>query len=361
MIAFLIVAILIVVSTLIILNLPVFGQKPKGKRLESIKSLPLYLNGALQNQSVTPTLPAGVSYLDIINRMVKGNPNGSPQKALPHLRSDFTVSEQLKITWFGHSSYLIQVDGLNILVDPVFCERLSPFQFMGTKQFKGTDFLEVENLPALDIVLITHDHYDHLDYHAILKLKDKASRFVTSLGVGAHLEHWGVAPEKIIELSWNEQSAPFPTIKFIALPARHFSGRKFKRNQSLWSSFVLKTAQHQLYLGGDSGYDSHFKAIGAKYGPFDLAILECGQYDEMWPLIHMSPEEVVTATMDLKASKLMPVHWGKYKLALHDWDEPIKRVSKAAKDQDVFLITPRLGETFIFENNSPNTAWWLNI
>jgi hypothetical protein len=264
MIAFLIVAILIVVSTLIILNLPVFGQKPKGKRLESIKSLPLYLNGALQNQSVTPTLPAGVSYLDIINRMVKGNPNGSPQKALPHLRSDFTVSEQLKITWFGHSSYLIQVDGLNILVDPVFCERLSPFQFMGTKQFKGTDFLEVENLPALDIVLITHDHYDHLDYHAILKLKDKASRFVTSLGVGAHLEHWGVAPEKIIELSWNEQSAPFPTIKFIALPARHFSGRKFKRNQSLWSSFVLKTAQHQLYLGGDSGYDSHFKAIGAK-------------------------------------------------------------------------------------------------
>lgn len=352
----LIAVLLLVIIIYIILHLPVFGKLPEGERLEKLKALANYGNGALENLSPTPTKPDDVSWFQMLSKVAKGNEKGTPPKAIRPLVPDFSVSETLKITWFGHSSYLLQVDGVNLLVDPVFSARTSPFQFLGTKNFAGTDFITIDELPPLDIVLLTHDHYDHLDYNSILKLQGKTKHFVTSLGVGSHLERWGIKPDQFTELAWG-QATELMGLHFTAAPARHFTGRKFKRNQTLWSSFVLKTKEHKLYLGGDSGYDTHFKTIGQAHGPFDLAILECGQYNEMWPYIHMFPEDVVQAGIDLGAERIMPVHWGKFKLAIHDWDDPIKRVVKKATELEVELVTPQLGQSFGLADK-PKSPWW---
>lgn len=342
-----------------VLTFDVFGALPSGERLRKIQKLPNYQDGSLQNLSPTPMKPDDVSYLDMILGMLKGNPKGAPVKALPHIKPDFSDSKGVKVIWFGHSSYYLQMDGIKILVDPVFSQRPSPFSFIGTKQFLGTDFIGVDDFPDLDLVLITHDHYDHLDYPTILKLKEKTGKFVTSLGVGSHLSKWGVPDSKIVELAWND-TLNLLGLKFLALPARHFTGRAFKRNQTLWSAFVLEGSRNKLYLGGDSGYDTHFKQAGDQYGPFDLAILECGQYNTYWPLIHMFPEQTVQAAKDLKAKVLFPVHWGKFKLAMHDWNEPIIRATKQAKLDGVLMATPLLGEPIIIDTIYPSKAWWLD-
>lgn len=347
----------LVLFTFWVLNLPVFGRYPQGDRLHKIKNLPNYNDGEIKNLSLTPAKSDEVTYAQMMAKVIKGNKNGSPEKALPHVEPDFASSDPLKITWFGHSSYLIQVEGRNILVDPVFSERTSPFQFLGTKRFEGTNFIEPEDFPAIDLMIITHDHYDHLDYASILKLKGKTNHFLTSLGVGAHLEHWGISADRITELAWGQQIF-IANFSFRATSARHFSGRGFKRNQTAWSSFILETKTNKIYIGGDSGYETHFKEIGEKYGPFDLAILECGQYNEMWPYIHMFPEEVPQAAIDLKSTALMPVHWGKFRLALHDWDDPIKRVVAKSEELGVKIITPMLGESFLLNSTLPTKHWW---
>jgi L-ascorbate metabolism protein UlaG (beta-lactamase superfamily) len=266
------------------------------------------------------------------------------------------------IVWFGHSSYLIRIKGQNILVDPVFSERTSPFQSIGKKKYPATDPYSVEDMPTtIDLVIITHDHYDHLDYETIKQLKSRVKLFYTSLGVGAHLEYWGIEQEKIIEFDWWEKQTFVHGLEITATPARHFSGRLFKRNQSLWSSFVLKTESHSIFIGGDSGYDSAFKTIGDQFGPFDLAILECGQYNKQWPFIHMSPEETVQASIDLKARAFMPAHWGKFTLALHPWNEPVERALKKANELNATMVTPRIGEALMLDNQLPVMRWWQGI
>lgn len=350
----------LVLLTVWVLNLPVFGRAPEGVRLERLKKLSNFkADGTLDNLSPTPMKPEGVSYWDMIVGMIKGNDNSSPKKALPHVVPDFTATDKTRLIWFGHSSYYLQIDGIKILVDPVFSKRPSPISFIGTGSFMGTDFVKVEDFPELDIVLITHDHYDHLDYQSILKLKDKTRLFITSLGVGAHLEHWGIPSEKIVELAWGEDTIA-NSLKFTAAPARHFTGRGFKRNQTLWSAFILQGSRHKLYLGGDSGYDTHFKKTGEMHGPFDMAILECGQYNAYWPLIHMFPEQTVQAAKDLNAKVLLPVHWGKFTLAMHSWDEPAIRVVKQAKVDHVRITTPILGEAIVLDENYPSKEWWLD-
>ncbi|WEK21245.1 MAG: MBL fold metallo-hydrolase [Candidatus Pedobacter colombiensis] len=361
MYSILVVIIVLVLVTVWVLNLPVFGKAPEGARFERLKMLPNFrADGTLDNLSPTPMKPDNVSYWDMVVGMIKGNENSVPKKALPHLNPDFTESIQTKLIWFGHSSYYLQIDGVKILVDPVFSERPSPISFIGSKNFKGTDFIKAEDFPDLDIILITHDHYDHLDYQSILKLKNKARLFITSLGVGAHLEYWGIPVDKIVELAWGEETVA-DGLKFTATPARHFTGRKFKRNQTLWSAFVLQGAKHKLYLGGDSGYDKHFKQAGEQYGPFDLAILECGQYNAYWPFIHMFPEQTVQAANDLNAKVLLPVHWGKFTLAMHSWNEPAIRVVNKAKSENFKITTPLLGEPVILDENYPSKEWWLDI
>lgn len=359
MYSLLIFALAFILLTVWVLSFPIFGRVPEGNRLERIKKLPNYKDGAIENLSPTPMKPDNVSYWDMIRGMLRGNEKGSPKGSVPTVKPNFELDDyNVKIIWFGHSSYLVQTDGQNILVDPVLSERPSPISFIGTKRFKGTDFIKAEDFPELDVVLITHDHYDHLDYEAILKLKDKTNRFIVSLGVGSHLEHWGVPASKITELSWGEETTQ-NTLRFIALPARHFTGRVFKRNQTAWSAFILQTSKNKLYLGGDSGYDTHFKNAGEKYGPFDIAILECGQYNAYWPLIHMFPEQTVQAAIDLKAQVLLPVHWGKFKLAMHDWNEPIIRVVNKANEENLKITTPLMGESVILDKYYPAKKWWL--
>ncbi|SEB20127.1 MBL fold metallo-hydrolase [Pedobacter hartonius] len=343
-----------------LLNISAFGSLPKDARMERIAQLPMYKDGAIRNLVHTPDIPEGVTYWDVMKAMIKGNPRKKPPGMLPFVQPELHSVAGTKVTWFGHSSYLLQIDELKILVDPVFSRSTSPFSMVGNKSYDGTDFIHAEDFDKIDILLITHDHYDHMDMHSVLKLKDKTGHMVTSLGVGAHLERWGVSPEKITELAWDEQ-ADILGLRFTAAPARHFSGRKFKRGQTLWSSFILETPLYKLFLGGDSGYESHFKTIGDQYGPFDLAILECGQYNEYWPYIHMFPEQVVKAAKDLKAEWLLPVHWAKFSLALHDWDEPILRVLKSAEANQQKMTTPQLGETIVLGAYYPDSKWWLNV
>ncbi len=336
-----------------------FGKLPTGKRLERIKQSPNYRDGSFQNLSVTPDLAEGASMMKIMKAFLFNREEREPGKTLPYVRADLhePADNEPEITWFGHSSYLIKISGKTILVDPVFSGNASPVSFFA-KSYKGSNEYQMEDFPEIDAVIITHDHYDHLDYESILKLKKKKTHFYTSLGVGAHLEYWGIEDNRITEFDWWDQIHIDSNISLTAAPARHFSGRKFKRNQSIWSSFILKTSSSNIYLGGDSGYDTHFKTIGEKYGPFDLAILECGQYNAWWPYIHMMPEQTAQASIDLKAKVLMPVHWSKFTLALHNWNEPMKAIYQASKEKNIILTTPMIGEPVSLNHHLPDSVWW---
>jgi len=348
-------------ATILFMRQPAFGSRPRGSRLERIRHSPQYRNGSFQNQSHTPSLTGGAGVYTVMRDFFFGkHERKRPDRPVPVVRGDMKAAApaQPAITWFGHSSYLLQAGGLNILVDPVFSERTSPVQYAGTRAFSGTHIFKVEDLPPVDVLLITHDHYDHLDYLTVRQLKHKAGLVVTSLGVGAHLERWGLAADRVRELDWGESVTVREGTMLTAAPARHFSGRGFRRNQTLWSSFILQAGAHRIYIGGDSGYDSHFAAIGAAYGPFDLAILESGQYNPYWAHIHMMPEETVQAAVDLKAKLLFPVHWGKFALATHPWDESIQRVLARAAAVQLPVLTPRIGERCVLDDKKLHGEWW---
>lgn len=342
---------------------PRFGHLPSGNHLKRIKQSTNYSKGQFQNQSPTPSFTEGANVWRVMIAFFFKKPKRTkPAGPLPSQKANLKnlSPEEDVLVWFGHSSYFIQADGKTILVDPVFSGHASPIKFT-TKAFKGTDIYTTDDLPEIDYLFITHDHWDHLDYRTVIQLKGKVKKIITGLGTGSHLEYWGFEPAIITECDWNESIDLTGGFMVHAAPARHFSGRAFSRNRTLWTSFVLKTPTLSLYLGGDSGYDSHFKQIGEKFGPFDLAMLECGQYNDYWKYIHMMPEQVVTAAKDLKADKLMPVHWGKFSLALHDWDEPIIRVAKAAHEQGMPIVTPLIGQIVHPKLNEQFTEWWRDI
>jgi L-ascorbate metabolism protein UlaG (beta-lactamase superfamily) len=226
------------------------------------------------------------------------------------------------------------------------------------KAFRGSNIYKAEDMPPVDYLILTHDHYDHLDFKTIRKLRNKVSKIYCSLGIGSHLKYWGVDTNKVTEMDWWETQMLEESIFLTTAPARHFSGRGIKRGQTLWSSFILRTKEHNLYLGGDSGYDAHFKEIGNRYGPFDLAILEAGQYNTMWPLIHMMPEETVQAAVDLKAKALLPVHWGKFRLSMHAWKDPVTRVLAKAEEVNMKVLTPKIGQPITLEDDSQIETWW---
>lgn len=357
-IALLIVA--LIGSVYLFLQQPPFGKLPAGERLIRIARSPQCKDGAFQNTSPTPDLKEGVGYPKVLIDFVFAKSKRSkPTDRLPSRKTNLlTLSPNEDVlVWFGHSSYFLQVDGRTILVDPVLSGNASPVNFT-TKSFAGSDVYTADDLPEIDYLLISHDHWDHLDYETMLKLKAKVKRVITGLGTGAHLEHWGFDPARISEKDWNETVALDSGFSLTVTPARHFSGRGLTRNKALWVSFVLKTPTMNLFLGGDSGYDTHFAAIGNDRGPFDLAVLECGQYHEYWPYIHMMPEAVVRAAQDLKARRLMPVHWAKFELALHAWDEPIIRVTKEASRLNVPVVTPLIGEAVWLKRPQTFSAWW---
>ncbi len=343
------------------MSVKIAGRLPSGKHLERLKLSPNYKDGAFQNLSPTPMKHEGISYWKMMREFFKKHPDTMPPAKLPFIKTDLAslnTSEPV-IVWFGHSSYFIRLEDKNFLVDPVFSGNAAPVSFM-VKAFPGSNEYDADDMPAIDYLILTHDHYDHLDFKTIRRLKNKVSRIYCSLGISSHLMHWGIDEKIIMELDWWQIEQLNASMQLISAPARHFSGRGIKRGQTLWSSFILKTATHTIYLGGDSGYDSHFLEIGAKYGPFDLVILESGQYNTMWPLIHMMPEEMVQAAVDLKAKALLPVHWGKFRLGMHPWNEPIKRVLSKAQEarHKVQVVIPKIGEPFIIGTQFSGTNWW---
>lgn len=338
----------------------VFGADPADNRLERVRQSKNYRDGSFQNLSPTDVMAKGVPPTKMLRDYVNKSPINTPPAPLPSVRTDLNAlpGDKPTLVWFGHSSYLIRANGLTFLVDPVFSGHASPVSFFG-KSFPGTDVYSAADMPAIDCLILSHDHYDHLDYQTITGLIPKVRKFYTALGVGAHLERWGVPPDRIVEMDWWEGGPIAPGVTLTATPARHFSGRGLARGKTLWASYVLNLPGYTFFLGGDSGYDTHFRAIGEKYGPFDLAILECGQYNQDWPFIHMFPEQVVTAAQDLRAKTLLPVHWGKFALAYHAWNEPIGRVTKCAAEQQLDITTPKIGEPVVIGAASyPHTVWW---
>lgn len=360
---FLVTGITLAIITYLFMQQASFGKLPSGERLERIKESPQYKDDAFQNITLTLMKPEDVTYWQMFREVLfKQHPLRTPPAPIPTVKRDLKIRDSLRepaVTWFGHSTVLIQIDGKNILIDPVFSARTSPVQYAGTKAFPGTMPYTIEDLPEIDLVLLSHDHYDHLDYNSILKLKNKAKMFVMPLGVGSHLEYWGVDTSKMKELDWWDSANPLPGLEIIATPARHFSGRGFTRNKTLWTSYVIRSAKYNFFFNGDSGYEEHFKLIGEKYGPFDLAFIETGQYSPYWPNIHMMPEESVQAAIDVKAKVLMPIHWGKFALSIHAWDDPIRRTAAKAETEDLNLTTPLIGELVFVDSLYPNRHWWL--
>lgn len=293
-------------------------------------------------------------------------PNGRPDHDLGVKKIDSAATASYKgaarLIWYGHSAFLLQVEGKNILIDPMLGKVAAPHPWLGSNRFNAEFPLAIEKLPQIDAVLFSHDHYDHLDYDSVLHLKDKTKHFYVPLGVGAHLKAWGVPSNKITEMDW-WQDTQFESLKLICTPAQHFSGRKLNNGQStLWSSWVIQSKNENIYFSGDSGYAPHFSEIGDKYGPFDIALLECGQYNEQWADIHMMPEETAQAGVDLKADKIMPIHWAGFQLGLHSWTDPIERVTKKAKELNLKAITPRIGQAINLKDSANiYTEWWKNL
>jgi L-ascorbate metabolism protein UlaG (beta-lactamase superfamily) len=339
-----------------------FGKNPDGPRLERIKKSPNYKDGSFVNLVDTPvSAPDANMFKMAIQFLFNDKGKTDPDFKLPSVKTDLKIAPAAKptITYFGHSAYLVQINGKNILMDPVLSERTSPVQWAGTKNYDGTHVFKFKDLPTIHFVILSHDHYDHMDYETLKQFAGMPTKFVVPLGVGAHLVHWGIASANITELDWwEETNALGGGMRLTATPARHFSGRSFTRGKSLWASYVLQSAEHKIFLGGDSGYEKHFGEIGRKFGPFDIAILECGQYNEMWPYIHMMPEETAQAGVELGAKVVWPVHWGKFTLGLHPWNESPKRISKRAAELGLKLTTPMIGEQIVLDTIYPDKKWW---
>ena len=315
-------------------------------------------NGTFQNLSDTPQLAAGVRMASVMKDFFF-KPRPAAPAHVPTVKTNLKTyySKTPTIFWFGHSSYLVHCDGFNILVDPVFSGHASPVSFY-IKAFNGSDIYKPADMPVIDMLIITHNHYDHLDTATIKALSPSTKAFFMPLGVSQYVKPFIKNNQPITEMDWWQSIDISNNLKLTAAPARHFSGRGFKRNASLWASFILMINGYSIFIGSDSGYDTHFKTIGDAYGPFDIALLECGQYNNAWPYIHSMPEELIIEGKELKASVVMPVHWGKFALAFHEWDEPVKRFVKAAEEAHINYTTPIIGEPVVLDESYPKINWW---
>lgn len=356
--------VLVLVTGFIVLGQATFGARPTGERLELMKKSKNFRDGQFQNFSPTPALVEGYSQTGVLfDFLFRKKDRAVPDKSIPAIITNLKAlpQEQNLLIWFGHSSYLLQLEGKTLLVDPVLSGYAAPFSWMN-KAFKGTSTYKVEDLPPIDYLLISHDHYDHLDYDTMKKLKGKVGKIICGLGVGAHLEKWGYAPSQLIEKDWGDKVVLDNQLTLYFTPARHFSGRSLSRNNTLWTSYVVETPSKKIFIGGDSGYDKHFAAICKQFGGFDLAILENGQYNEAWRYIHTMPEEFLQVSKDLKAKRTFPVHSGKFDLGGHAWDEPLSRITELNKQDNQVLITPMIGQVVELDNeNQVFQRWWENM
>ena len=350
-----------VVVVFVFMQQPQFGKLPSGARLERIKKSPNYKDGKFQNLSHTPLLASGKSMPQAFWEFLfeKKNENLVPKQPIPTQKTDlFSLNPNENVlVWLGHSSYFMQVEGKKYLIDPVLITA-SPIPF-GVKMFEGSAVYQPNDIPAVDYLIITHDHYDHLDYETIKQLKERIGKVITTLGVGEHLEYWGFSAENITELDWNENVSLENNVRITALPARHSSGRTFIQKKTLWASFMLETSAKTIYIGGDSGYDFFFKEIGKKFPNIDLAIMENGQYNTDWQYIHLVPEDLISAIKDLKPKRVLAFHNSKLALAKHAWYEPLDNIFQNAQREQINLATPMIGQVVDLENGEEKfEKWW---
>jgi L-ascorbate metabolism protein UlaG (beta-lactamase superfamily) len=346
------------------------GVRASGARLERMQRSPHWRDGHFNDivsrgPSVYAYLRRQIGWAAMSDWLFGGSAHRVPKQPVPILersRSDFDAAPAtgLRITWLGHSTLLLEIDGVRVLTDPVWAKYAGPTRVMGQRRFFPPP-LPLEELPDVDVVAISHDHYDHLDYPTIRHLASTRAVFVTALGVGAHLEAWGVAPDRITELDWWEE-AHVSGLRFVATPARHFSGRGvLDLEHTLWAGIAIVGAHHRVYYSGDTAMFPGFAEIGARLGPFDATLIDSGGYSPHWADVHLGPEQAVQAHRMLRGKVMVPVHWGLFDLAMHGWTEPIERVLVAAKTGDVRVATPRLGESFEPGSALPSERWWPDL
>jgi len=360
-----VVLLLLLATVIFFYTAPQLGASAKGDRLERMKAASNYEYPVFLNTIETKMeMPKGTMGKVLRHYFFEDKSNKKPVEPIKVQQFDKNAFESIPddsiaFTWFGHSTILMKVSGVTILADPVLVgERTSMFTFMGPRRFRYTHHIDLEELPKIDAMILSHDHYDHLDFPTIKALKDRVDRFFLPLGTGAHFEHWGVEASKITELNWWDEFE-FGKLTLAFTPTRHFSGRGLRdRFHTLWGSWVIMSESNRVYFSGDSGYFPGFKEIGEKYGPFDLTFMECGAYNEGWSEIHMFPEETAQAHLDVKGKLLMPIHWGKFDLSLHPWKESVTRLNKKAKEEGISLFTPKVGQMVSLSDSANLDQWW---
>ena len=342
-----------------------FGKRAQGERLERMRASPLWASEGFRNQHpVLPGLRDTSALRPSIGDFLSNSGRRTPTAPLPTLdpRPGWhrAPASGLRATWLGHSTVLLEIDGARVLTDPVWGTRASPFRLLGPKRFQPMP-LRLREVPEVDVVVVSHDHYDHLDYPTISALARHSDvPFVTSLGVGAHLQSWGVAPERITELDWwQTHRVPGTGLEVTAAPSQHFSGRGLKdRNATLWSSMVVRGERHAVFFSGDTGLTTEYALIRERLGPFDLVMLEVGAFHPAWGDIHLGPANALKAHALLGGGAFLPVHWATFSLAMHDWDEPAETLLSLADPNTAPLLMPRLGEPVEPANLAPVKSWW---
>lgn len=339
------------------------GACATGLNAQKVEQSPNFKDGKFINTEPFPAPSFGKTVSIFKRFMFEERVNGVPTLDIPlkpilaNTLNSSTQGNETAIYRLGHSTLLLELDGGYWLTDPVFSERASPVQWAGPKRFHPTP-IALEALPHITGVIISHDHYDHLDKDSIKRLHEKVDHFYVPLGVGQYLQDWGVPVAKIHEFDWWEEKQ-IGNVMLVSTPANHFSGRGlFDGNETLWSSWVIKTPHQSLYFSGDSGYFSGFKDIGERYGPFDVTLMENGAYDASWKHVHMTPEESVQAHLDLQGEVLFPIHNGTFELAFHPWTEPFERIKAIASAHGKKVATPIMGERWSLKDNVPELSWW---
>ncbi|AFM11260.1 MBL fold metallo-hydrolase [Turneriella parva] len=359
---FVAVALLVALTGLIITGWSAFGKRASGERRQRMAASPQWQASQFENpQPLKNDFWGAMAAMTRASKFVA--PSG-PVPALTHSSADFRIAPEsgLRVTWFGHSSTLVEIDGYRVLTDPVFGERVSPLPFAGPKRWYAPP-VALDDLPEIDAVVISHDHYDHLDMQTVRQMRSWRNIFVVPLGMGAHLAYWGIPESRIVELDWWQEKAfsRAGAFKIVLTPARHASGRVLiDNNAKLWGGFALIGAKHRVYYSGDTGLFPAMKEIGTKLGPFDLTMIEVGQYHRSWPDWHIGPEQAVKAHNWVRGRVMLPVHWGLFVLAAHSWTEPIERVSKEASLRSVTVATPRPGQSFEPGITRLN-RWWPQV
>ncbi|MGH9419340.1 MAG: MBL fold metallo-hydrolase [Thermoanaerobaculia bacterium] len=339
-------------------NWAALGGRAKGARLRRMQKSPEWQGSHFQNpQPIVNDTWAAIVSLFRPDRNVSPHSRPSTVPVEPG-RFAAPPPSGLRVTWLGHSTIILEIDGHRFLTDPVWSDRAGPTTFAGPKRW-FPPLLALRDLPPLDAVLLTHDHYDHLDYATIVALKDRNLTFVAPLGVGAHLERWGVPAAKIVELDWWDSRA-FGDLTLWSTPARHASGRLLfvDDGAKLWTGYAFIGANHRVYYSGDTGLFPGLRTIGDRLGPFDLTMIEIGQYDQAWPDWHLGPEQAIEAHRRVRGSVMLPVHWGLFALAAHGWTEPIERTLVAARAAGAVVITPRPGQSVEPTVERPQEHWW---